>query len=136
MVTDLEDAKQLVKLVREKGVKFLVGQTMRFDLQFQTMRRFFDDGELGEIMAAEAYYAHDLRDVYDFTPWRLHVPQDLMFGGVVHPVDILRSFLGDVEEVHAYGAKGKLTPEYPKMNNFFLNLKFINGQIARGDGVV
>ena len=118
MVTQLDDAKRLVALVREKGVKFLVGQTMRFDLQFQTMRRFFDDGDLGELMAAEAYYAHDLRDVYDFTPWRLHVPQDLMFGGVVHPVDILRCFLGDVEEVHAYGAKGKLTPEYPKTEQF------------------
>ena len=87
---------------------------MRFDLQFQTMRRFFDDGDLGEIMAAEAYYAHDLRDIYDITPWRLSVPQDLMFGGVVHPVDILRCFLGDVGEVHAYGAKGKLTPEFPQ----------------------
>ena len=135
MVTRLNDAKRLVELVRETGVKFLVGQTMRFDLQFQTMRRFFDDGDLGELMAAEAYYAHDLRDVYKFTPWRLNVPQDLMFGGVVHPVDILRCFLGDVEEVHAYGAKGKLTPEYPKMNNFFLNLKFKGGQIARAMGL-
>ena len=68
MVTNLEDAKRLVELVREKGVKFLVGQTMRFDLQFQTMRRFFDDGELGEIMAADAYYVHDMRPVYEFTP--------------------------------------------------------------------
>ena len=135
MVTNLEDAKRLVGLVREKGVKFLVGQTMRFDLQFQTMRRFFDDGELGEIMAADAYYVHDMRPVYGFTPWRLHDPQDLMYGGVVHPVDILRSFLGDVEEVHAYGAKGKLTPEYPIKNNFFLNLKFVGGQIARAMGL-
>ena len=58
-----------------------------------------------------------------------------MYGGVVHPVDILRSFLGDVEEVHAYGAKGKLTPEYPIKNNFFLNLKFAGGQIARAMGL-
>lgn len=135
MVTNLDDAKRLVELVRAKGVKFLVGQTMRFDLQFLTMRRFFDDGDLGEIMAAEAYYAHDLRDVYKLTPWRLNVPQDLMFGGVVHPVDILRCFLGDVEEVHAYGVKGKLTPEYPKPNNFFLNLKFRDGQIGRAMGL-
>ena len=135
MVTDLEDAKQLVGAVKAKGVKFLVGQTMRFDLQFQTMRRFFDDGDLGEIMAAEAYYAHDLREVYDITPWRLSVPQNLMFGGVVHPVDILRCFLGDVREVHAYGAKGKLTPEFPQPNNFFLNLQFSSGQIGRAMGL-
>ena len=135
MVTNLDDAKQLVELVRGKGIKFLVGQTMRFDLQFLTMSRFVEDGDLGKIMAAEAYYVHDLRDVYELTPWRLEVPQDLMFGGVVHPVDILRCFLGDVEEVHAYGMKGELTPESPKMNNFFLNLKFRNGQIGRAMGL-
>ena len=135
MVTNLQDAKQLVGAVKAKGTKFLVGQTMRFDLQFLTMRRFFDDGDLGEIMAAEAYYVHDLREVCGFTPWRLSVPQDLMFGGVVHPVDILRCFLGDVEEVHAYGAKGKLTPEFPLPNNFFLNLKFNSGQIGRAMGL-
>ena len=135
MVTHLEDAKQLVGAAKAKGVKFLVGQTMRFDLQFQTMRRFFDDGDLGEIMAAEAYYVHDLREVYDITPWRPSVPQDLMFGGVVHPVDILRCFLGDVREVHAYGAKGKLTPEFPLENNFFLNLQFSSGQIGRAMGL-
>ena len=135
MVTDLDDAKRLVELVREKEVKFLVGQTMRFDLQFSTMRRFFEDGDLGEIVASEAYYVHDMREVYKMTPWRLEVPQNLMFGGVVHPVDILRSFSGDVEEVHAYGAKGKLTPEFPQMNNFFLNLKFKNGQISRAMGL-
>ena len=135
MVTNLNDAKRLVELVRTRGVKFLVGQTMRFDLQFLTMRRFFDDGELGEIMAADAYYVHDMRPVDDFPPWRLHHPQDFMFGGVVHPVDILRSFLGDVEEVHAYGTKGKITPQYPIMNNFFLNLKFKEGQIGRAMGL-
>ena len=64
MVTDLDDAKRLVELVRKKEVKFLVGQTMRFDLQFSTMRRFLEDGDLGEILASEAYYVHDMREVY------------------------------------------------------------------------
>ena len=135
MVTTLADAQQLVDLVREHKVKFLVGQSMRFDLQFLTMKRFLDDGDLGDIMLADAYYVHDMREVYDFTPWRLHEPQDLMFGGVVHPVDLLRCLLGDVDEVHAYGTKGLLTPEYPIKNNFFLNLKFKSGQIARAMGL-
>ncbi len=135
MVTNLDDAKKLVGAVKTKGVKFLVGQSMRFDSQFLSMRRHFDDGDLGEIMVAEAYYVHDMREVYGFTPWRLSVPQDMMFGGVVHPVDILRCFLGDVEEVHAYGAKGKLTPEFPLPNNFFLNLKFSSGQIGCAKGL-
>ena len=135
MVTNLEDAKRLVGLVREKGVKFLVGQTMRFDLQFQTMRRFFDDGELGEIMAADAYYVHDMRPCLRFHPLAVARTAGFDVWRCGASGRYLRSFLGDVEEVHAYGAKGKLTPEYPIKNNFFLNLKFTGGQIARAMGL-
>ncbi len=86
-------------------------------------------------MAAEAFYIHDMRPVYDLTPWRLSMPQDLLYGGVTHPVDILRSFLGNVAEVHCYASKGLLTPEYPLKNNYFLNLKFESGVIAQVRGL-
>ena len=135
MVTSLAQAQALVAAVRRNKRKFLVGQTMRFDRQFTALRKSVDDGELGEIMAAEAFYIHDLRPVYAFTPWRLTMPQDFMYGGVTHPVDILRSFLGDVAEVHCYAAKGKLTPAYPLRNLFFLNLKFANGVIGQVKGL-
>jgi len=135
MVTTLDDARMLVNLVREKNVKFLVGQTMRFDRQFASLQKMYADGDLGELMAAEAYYVHDMRVPFQITPWRLEVPQDLMFGGCVHPIDILRCFLGDVDEVHAYGVKSGVEPRYPYENNFFLNLKFKSGQMARVAGL-
>jgi predicted dehydrogenase len=131
MVTNVEDAKKIISLVKEKKVKFLTGQTMRYEPQFTTIKKLFDDGDMGNIIMAEAHYVHDMREVFTITPWRLDIPQDLMFGGVCHPVDVLRWFLGDVEEVFAYGNKGNLTPKYPIMSNFFLNLKFKNGTIAR-----
>src|SRR5215212_3014142 len=46
MVTSLEDARRLVQAVRQSGKKFLVGQTMRFDRQFQTLRQFVERGDL------------------------------------------------------------------------------------------
>lgn len=135
MVASLDEAKALVGAVRKSGRLFLVGQTMRFDRQFTTLRTMVEAGDLGQMMAAEAFYIHDLRPVYDFTPWRLTMPQDFMYGGVTHPVDILRSFLGDVEEVHCYAAKGKLTPDYPIKNLFYLNLTFANGVIGQVKGL-
>ncbi len=131
LVTSLEDAKKIVQLVREKKVKFLVGQTMRYEPQFSTIKKMYDDGDLGQIIIAEAHYVHDMRPVFKMTPWRLTVPQDFMYGGVCHPVDVLRWFLGDVEEVFAYANKGNITPEYPLKGNFILSLKFKSGQIAR-----
>ncbi len=131
MCTRVEDAAELVRLVDKTGVKFLVGQTMRFDPEFSGAKRLFDDGELGEIIFAEAHYVHDARGFFPLTPWRVTAPQDLLFGGAAHPIDLLRWFLGDVEEVHAYGRKGNLTPDYPYEDNYLINLKFKNGVVAR-----
>lgn len=131
MVTNYADAVELVRLVEQTGLKFLVGQTMRFDPEFVAAKRMADDGDLGEIIFAEAHYVHDARGFFPRTPWRVQAPQDLMFGGASHPIDLLRWFFGDVEEVHAYGRKGNLTPEYPYEDNYLINLKFANGVIAR-----
>ncbi len=135
MVTALDDAKKLVTLVREKEAKFLVGQTMRFDRQFLAARKMFDDGDLGELIALESYYVHDMRPVFEFTPWRLKAPQDFMFGGCVHSIDVIRAFGGDIESVHAVARKGNLTEEYPIADNFFINLKFKSGAIGRVSGL-
>jgi predicted dehydrogenase len=130
LTNKLQDAVELVELVEKTGLKFLVGQTMRYDPQFAAAKRFYDDGEIGRVLFAEAHYVHDLRPLFDITPWRLQVPQDFMFGGVCHPVDILRWFLGDIEEVHAYGSRGALS-EYPVKDNFSLNCTFASGTIGR-----
>ena len=136
LVTKLEDAKELVRLTDEKGVKFLTGQTMRYEPQFSAVKRMYDDGELGDPLFAEAHYVHDMRPVFDATPWRIEMPQDLMFGGTCHPVDVLRWFFGDVESVHCLGTNGDLYESkkgthYTTPNDFLLNLKFKNGVIAR-----
>lgn len=135
MVTRLDDARRLVQLVRERSVKFLVGQTMRFDRPFVDAKRRFDAGELGSLIALESQYVHDMRSVFEATPWRLTMPQDVMFGGCVHSIDILRAFGGDVRRVQAFAAKGNLTPEYPLQDNFFINLEFASGVIGRVAGL-
>ena len=131
MCTRVEDAAEMVRLVDEEKLKFLVGQTMRFEPMFAAARRLQEDGDLGEINLAEAHYVHDARHFFPFSPWRAQSPQDLMFGGASHPIDLLRWFLGDVAEVQAFGRKGETMPEYPYENNYLINLRFQSGAIAR-----
>jgi predicted dehydrogenase len=135
MVTRMEDAQKLVRLVREKNVRFMVGQTMRFDRQFMNAQKLYENGDLGSLIALESFYVHDMRPVYEATPWRKTAPQDLMFGGCVHSIDVIRAFGGDVDTVHAVAIKGNLTPDYPIPDNFFLNLKFKSGVIGRVSGL-
>lgn len=135
MVTRLDDALKLVVLVKERGVKFLVGQTMRFDRQFLAAKKHVDDGDLGRLIALESHYVHDMRPVFEFTPWRLAMPQDFMFGGCVHGIDVIRAFGGDVRRVHAIGNRGDLGSGYPLEDNFFLNIEFASGVIGRVSGL-
>ena len=108
---------------------------MRFDRQFATAQKFVADGLLGDIIALESYYVHDMRPIFEFTPWRREMPQDLMFGGCVHSIDVIRGFGGDIDMVHAVGNDGGLTEGYPLQNNFFLNLRFKSGVIGRVSGL-
>jgi predicted dehydrogenase len=133
MAVSLEEARRLVELVDRTGLKLLVAQSMRWNSMFMTIHSLFANGKLGDIRLAEAYYVHDLRPVYDRSPWRYQMTQDLMYGGVCHPVDLLRWILGEVDEVFAYGSHGGLDPRYPadKADNFLILLKYRNGVTAR-----
>ena len=133
MVVSLEEARQVVALADRTGRKVLVAQSMRWNSMFRTIHDLFTSGALGEIQLAEAYYVHDMRPVLDRSPWRYEMPQDFMYGGVCHPVDLLRWFLGEADEVFAYGRHGRLDKRYPadKENNFVISLKYRSGVIAR-----
>ncbi|MBN1675536.1 MAG: Gfo/Idh/MocA family oxidoreductase [Kiritimatiellae bacterium] len=131
MVTSLEQAKKLVKLVDKTGKLLLVGQTMRFDTEFLTLKKWQADGDLGTINFADAHYIHDMRPIGAFTPWRIAAPQDWMYGGACHPIDALRWFVGDVEEVHCYAQKSGMVDGYPLADDYLLNLRFKNGGIGR-----
>lgn len=133
MVTALDEARELVRLVDETGRKFLVAQSMRWNAMFQAIHDLHEAGEIGEIRMAEGYYLHDMRPVLDVSPWRYEMPQDYMYGGVCHPADLLRWFLGEVDEVFAYGVQGLTEPRYPadKPNDFIISLKYRNGALGR-----
>ena len=140
MVVSLEEAKELVRLVDDTGLKFMVGQTMRYEPQFAYLRKLYDDGDFGNVFMGEAHYIHDIRPVYKATPWRIEMPQDVTYGGLSHPIDALRWFFGDVEEVYAVGCKTDILKSpvtgkaYEDYSNYMVNIKFKNGRIARALG--
>lgn len=133
MTISVAEARDIVEFADRMNRKVLVAQLMRWNKMFQKIHELFEAGVLGDIHLAEAYYIHDMRSVFDVSPWRYQMPQDFMYGGVCHPVDLLRWFLGEVEEVFAYGSRAGLDVLYPadKKTNFIISLKFRNGVIAR-----
>ena len=130
MVSKLSEAIEITHEAEQRGLKVLVGETCRWYTSFLDLKRMYDDGDLGDVIFAEAHYVHEIKDYFGLTSWRLEVPQDFMYGGVCHPLDSLVWILDDVDEVHCYANRGGLS-DYPIEDNFLLNVKFKNGVMAR-----
>ncbi len=131
MVYTMGEVESVVEAVDRTGKVLLVTQSMRGRLDFIDAKRACDAGEIGELYMAEAHYIHDLRPVYKQTPWRVTMPQDLIMGGACHPIDMLRWFMGDIDEVHCVGLRSGVAPDYPQEDCFFINIKFTSGKIGR-----
>ena len=131
MVYTIQEAERVVAAVDMTGLTLLVTQTMRGRFDFMNAKRMCDAGAIGEPFMAEAHYVHDLRPVYEQTPWRVQMPQDLILGGACHPIDLLRWFMGDIAEVHCYGLRSGVSEDYPQEDTFVINVKFQSGKIGR-----
>jgi predicted dehydrogenase len=135
MVVSGAEAAEVLALERETGLTVLVGETSRYDRRALAARRLVQDGDLGRLIFGEAHYVHDMRPVFDRTPWRYQEPhlKDFPIGSMCHPVALLTMFFGDVAEVGAFGVNGGLDPRYPagRADTFLVNLRFASGAIGR-----
>ena len=74
MVYTMEEVEQVVEAVDRSGKVLLVTQSLRGRYDFMEAKRACDAGEIGELFMAESHYVHDLRPVYDYSPWRVEMP--------------------------------------------------------------
>ena len=74
-----------------------------------------------------------MRTLFDLTPWRCEAPQDFIYGGACHPVDLLRWIAGGILEVSCYSQASGMDSRYPEgvMENLLMNLRFENGVVGR-----
>ncbi|TLS38385.1 Gfo/Idh/MocA family protein [Pseudalkalibacillus caeni] len=134
LVNSLREAKEVVDLTRMfPDLQLMVGQSSRFFGSMQYQRKAFEEGKLGELSYVEAHYVHDMRWFYGNRPWAREGGFDLLFGGCSHPVDLVRWYMGDVEEVFAYANRSLIGEEanFQGEDTFVISLKFKNGKIGR-----
>ncbi|WP_200975665.1 Gfo/Idh/MocA family protein [Echinicola sp. 20G] len=102
LLDDLREAKDLIDLQKKTGKRLFVGQSSRF---FEPMKRQYADykkGLIGDLITVEAYYHADHRWFLE-KPWSLEPAFKWLYGGLSHPVDFIRWYLPDIEEVMGYG---------------------------------
>jgi predicted dehydrogenase len=137
MVDSLDDAVAILEAVRSTGLTFLVGQTCRFSPHRRAAKQLVEAGRYGRLAYVEATYNHDIRDVLDDTAWRYEMPQDLLYGGLCHPMDLALWIGGRPAQISAMTSRADLDPRYPEGfdTNHLVNIRFENGAIGRVIGL-
>ena len=102
LIDDLTDAVELIQLRKETGKKLFVGQSSRFFEPMKKQRLDYEKGEIGELITIESNYNADHRWFLG-KGWSLEKSFKWLFGGLSHPVDLVRWYLPNIEEVMGYG---------------------------------
>jgi predicted dehydrogenase len=132
---NLGAARDVLEAVRRSGKRVMVGQSSRFFAPFARQREHFETGVFGELNSVEAYYNADHR-WFLAKGWAKTDAFKWLYGGLSHPVDFVRWYLPDVEEVMGYarlsenGRKVGLVHD----DTFHFIYKAASGRIARVSG--
>ena len=102
LMDDLEHACELLELSARTGKKVFVGQSSRFFEPMKRQRADYEKGEIGELVTVESSYHADHRWFLG-KGWSLEDRFKWLYGGLSHPVDLVRWYLPDLEEVMGYG---------------------------------
>ncbi len=135
-IDNLQDAKALLDLQAQTGKKVFVGQSSRFFEPAKRQCRDYEAGEIGELITVESHYHAGHRWFLE-KKWALEDAFKWLYGGLSHPVDFIRWYLPNIEEVMGYGmisANGKNAGLKNEDTMHFI-FKATDGRIARVSGV-
>ena len=99
MATTIEECEQIVNLVRETGLKYMMAETVVYSREFLFIKQLYDSGELGKIQYMEASHPQDMEGWPEY--WERMIPMHYATH-VVSPV--LGLVDGRAEYVSCFGS--------------------------------
>ncbi len=98
-----EEAMELTRAAKKKDVALLVGHHRRYNGIVRMAKAAIDGGAVGQLRAIQAtcwFYKPD--HYFEAAPWRTRRRAGPISVNLVHDVDLLRYFCGEVERVQAH----------------------------------
>lgn len=135
-IDDLTGAEELLAISKQSGKKVFIGQSSRFFEPAKRQRADFESGVIGDLITIEAHYHADHRWFLS-KEWSLLQSFKWLYGGLSHPVDFIRWYLPNIEEVMGYGmisSNGQVAGLKNEDTMHFI-FKAKDGRIARVSGV-
>jgi predicted dehydrogenase len=134
-IDDLSKANELIEIAQRVNKKVFIGQSSRFFEPAKRQRKDFEAGLVGDLITVESHYHADHRWFLE-KPWALESSFKWLYGGLSHPVDFIRWYLPNIEEVMGYGmisGNGR-TAGLKNEDTMHFIFKATDGRIARVSG--
>lgn len=128
LASSLEQAEQVVRVVRETGVPCQVGFQRRYDPAYANAKRRVEAGELGRLETFRAISRDPFPPRLEF----LKTSGGMLVDMGIHDFDSARFFFGEVSEVYAVGAalRDPSLAEYGLYDLAVATLKFESGALG------
>ena len=135
LIDNLADAPALIEAQRRAEKHVFVGQSTRFFEPMIRQRTDYDAGKHGQLFSVEAHYHADHRWFLK-KQWAKAGGLKWLYGGMSHPIDLVRWYFPDIVEVMGYGLltdNGRAAGlEHPDAMHFVMTTSA--GKIARVSG--
>jgi predicted dehydrogenase len=111
MAITLDECRRIIELTDRHGLKYHMGNQVRYAFCLRDVQQMIRTGDLGEIFYGEGEYLHTMDEIVAnrrSDHWRVHphTPQTTLLGGGPHAVDTLRWLMNvDFVEAQAYHAE-------------------------------
>jgi predicted dehydrogenase len=105
IANSITEAKEIISLCEGAGVKLAVGHSTRFYGSYTKIRELIKEGRIGQPLAVECHFGAS--NAFSLRPgdWRwneLTCPGLALIQMGIHPIDVMRTILGDVVSVSAH----------------------------------
>ena len=129
LAANSQDALGILKVSEQTKTQVLVGHHRRHHLVSQNLRDTIDKGALGQIVGAQLCWMLKKPDDYFAAgDWRTKSGGGPVWINLIHEIDLLRYFMGEIVEVSAMLSNAIRKTEAEDTG--VLNMRFENGAIA------
>ena len=123
------EAEEIINLSLKNEADILVGHHRRYNKIIIEAKKLINDGQIGDIRSAMSicwFYKPD--DYFDSAPWRKKKGAGPISVNLIHDVDLMRYFCGEVESVYAISKPSSRQYENEDLASVILN--FENSVVA------
>lgn len=126
LAMNLEEAKEIVKLCKDAGVKLGVNANMRYDQSIRALKTIMDEGYLGEIVLATI----EMRAIPHWQTFLEKYDHIEILNMGIHHIDTFRYLLGNPEKITALTRKDPRT-KFPHIDGISqYTFEYENGVMA------